>query len=100
MCHHELNVIKNQYFFKLFNAIFHFNFQQLIQEIWQLIWTKRIKIIFLVNKFFFKKIKDTVNPFILPHGIQLSMELSSEKCKVMHLGKQTNPEDYFIAGKK
>ena len=29
-----------------------------------------------------------------------SMELSPEKCKVMHLGKQTNPEDYFIAGKK
>ena len=28
------------------------------------------------------------------------MELSPEKCKVMHLGKQTNPEDYFIAGKK
>ena len=29
-----------------------------------------------------------------------SMELSPEKCKVMHLGTQTNPEDYFIAGKK
>ena len=28
------------------------------------------------------------------------MELCSEKCKVMHLWKQTNPEDYFIAGKK
>ena len=27
------------------------------------------------------------------------MELSAEKCKVMHLGKQSNPEDYFIAGK-
>ena len=27
------------------------------------------------------------------------MELSPEKCKDMHLGKQTNPEDYFIAGK-
>ena len=27
------------------------------------------------------------------------MQLSLEKCKVMHLGKQTNPEDYFIAGK-
>ena len=27
------------------------------------------------------------------------MELSPEKCKVMHLGKQTNPEDYFISGK-
>ena len=27
------------------------------------------------------------------------MELSPEKCKVMHLGKQSNPEDYFIAGK-
>ena len=29
-----------------------------------------------------------------------SMEISPEKCKIMHLGKQTNPEDYFIAGKK
>ena len=29
-----------------------------------------------------------------------SMELSPEKCKIMHLGKQTNPEDYFIAEKK
>ena len=29
-----------------------------------------------------------------------SMELSPEKCKFMHLGKQTNPEDYFIAEKK
>ena len=29
-----------------------------------------------------------------------SMELSPEKCKVMHLGKQTNPNDYFIARKK
>ena len=27
------------------------------------------------------------------------MELSPEKCKVMHLGKHSNPEDYFIAGK-
>ena len=29
-----------------------------------------------------------------------SMELSPEKCKVMHLGKQSNPKDYFIAEKK
>ena len=29
-----------------------------------------------------------------------SMELSPEKCKVMHLEKQSNPEDYFIARKK
>ena len=29
-----------------------------------------------------------------------SMELSPEKCKIMHLGNQLNPEDYFIAGKK
>jgi hypothetical protein len=28
-----------------------------------------------------------------------SMELSPEKCKVMHLGKQSNPKDYFIAEK-
>ena len=28
------------------------------------------------------------------------MELSLEKFKVMHLGKHTNPEDYFIEGKK
>ena len=28
------------------------------------------------------------------------MELSPEKCKVMHLGKQSNPKDYFIAEKK
>ena len=28
------------------------------------------------------------------------MELNPEKCKIMHLGKQTKPEDYFIAGKK
>ena len=28
------------------------------------------------------------------------MELSPDKFKVMHLGKQKNPEDYFIAGKK
>ena len=28
------------------------------------------------------------------------MELGPEKCKVMHLGKQSNPEDYFIAEKK
>ena len=28
------------------------------------------------------------------------MELSPEKCRILHLGKQTNPEDYFIAGKK
>ena len=28
------------------------------------------------------------------------MDLSPEKCKVMHLGKQKNPADYFIAGKK
>ena len=26
-----------------------------------------------------------------------SMELSQEKCKVMHLGKQSSPKDYFIA---
>ena len=26
--------------------------------------------------------------------------LSPEKCKIMHVGKQTNPEDFFIAGKK
>ena len=31
-----------------------------------------------------------------------SMEfgLSPEKCKIMHVGKQTNPEEFFIAGKK
>ena len=29
-----------------------------------------------------------------------SMEIVLKKCKVMHLGKQSNPEDYFIAGKK
>ena len=28
------------------------------------------------------------------------MELSPEKCKVMHLWKQTIPKDYFIAEKK
>ena len=26
--------------------------------------------------------------------------LSPEKCKIMHVGKQTNPEEFFIAGKK
>ena len=29
-----------------------------------------------------------------------SMKLSLDKCKVMHLGKRSNPEDSFIAGKK
>ena len=29
-----------------------------------------------------------------------SMELSQEKSKIMHLSKQSNPKDYFIAGKK
>ena len=29
-----------------------------------------------------------------------SMELSPEKCKIMHLRKQIKPEDYLIAGKK
>ena len=28
------------------------------------------------------------------------MELSPENGKIMHVGKQTNPEDFFIAGKK
>ena len=28
-----------------------------------------------------------------------SMVLSPEKCKVMHFGKQSSPEDYFIAEK-
>ena len=26
--------------------------------------------------------------------------LSPEKCKIMHVGKQTNSEDFLIAGKK
>ena len=29
-----------------------------------------------------------------------SMKLSPEKCKVIHLRKQSSREDYFIAGKK
>ena len=28
------------------------------------------------------------------------MELSLEKCKIMHLGKQNNSKDYFIADRK
>ena len=28
------------------------------------------------------------------------MVLSPEKCKVIHLRKQSSPEDYFIEGKK
>ena len=28
-----------------------------------------------------------------------SMELSQEKCKDMHLGKQSSPKDYFTAEK-
>ena len=29
-----------------------------------------------------------------------SMELSPEKCKFMHLGKQSSLKDYFIAAEK
>ena len=29
-----------------------------------------------------------------------SMELSTEKCQVMHLGKQSNHNEYFIAEKR
>ena len=30
----------------------------------------------------------------------MEFSLSPEKCKIMHVGKQTNPEEFFIAGKK
>ena len=29
-----------------------------------------------------------------------SMELSPEKCKVMHMGSQLNPKSYFVAEKR
>ena len=29
-----------------------------------------------------------------------SMELNSESCKIMHLGRQSSPEEYFIEEKK
>ena len=69
-------------FFQLLNAIFCFNFQQLIQVvIWQLIRTKRKQNNYFGEQIFFKKIKNTVNPSILPHGIQLKKDTTQWGCK-------------------